>query len=112
VEDKSDVPKNADKLLHQFEAKASIVIVMNGREWHTSGASITRDKNRALLFGYYTAPFLRQQVNWTTKLPVDVQESLSAQTRESLDCNVTANTGSPKILPCLADQFPGKTTVV
>jgi ectoine hydroxylase-related dioxygenase (phytanoyl-CoA dioxygenase family) len=88
----SDIPSNADKLLRPFEAKAGSIILMDGRVWHTSGSNITKDKDRALLFGYYTAPFLRQQVNWTAKLPRELQESLSEQMREWLGLNPAANT--------------------
>ncbi|KAF1810302.1 PhyH-domain-containing protein [Eremomyces bilateralis CBS 781.70] len=102
---RSDVPDNADQLLRPFEAKAGSIIVMEGRVWHTSGANITVDADRALLFGYYTAPFLRQQVNWTAALSQEVQSSLSPQMREWLGLNVTANTGKVSNLHYLADQY-------
>jgi ectoine hydroxylase-related dioxygenase (phytanoyl-CoA dioxygenase family) len=59
-----------------FEAAAGSFIVMDGRMWHTSGANITEDSERAMLFGYYSADFLRPQVNWNALLPVELQESL------------------------------------
>ena len=83
-ERRSDIPRDAKQLLKPFEAKAGSMIVMDGRVWHTSGANITQDKDRALLFGYYTAPFLRQQVNWTKKLSKEVQDSLSPEMTERL----------------------------
>lgn len=89
----SDVPANANKMLKPFEAKAGDIILMDGRVWHTSGANVTKDQDRALLFGYYTAPFLRQQVNWTAKLPKDVQDTLSDDMKEWLGLNAIANTG-------------------
>ena len=70
----------ADK--SRIEAKADSMIVMDVKVWHTSGANITKDEDRALLFGYYTAPYLRQQVNWTKKLPKEVQDELSPQMTE------------------------------
>ena len=41
---------------------------MDGRMWHTSGANVTATEERALLFGYYCAPFLRPQTNWNAAL--------------------------------------------
>jgi hypothetical protein len=51
-----------------------------------------------------------KQVHWTAKLPVNVLESLSAETEKRLGLNVTANAGAAKTLPYLANQFPGQTT--
>lgn len=90
----SDIPADANKHLIPFEAKAGDIIFMDGRVWHTSGANITKDEDRALLFGYYTAPFLRQQVNWTAKLPKELQDTLSEEMKTWLGLNVIANTGS------------------
>lgn len=90
---RSEVPENANELLVPFEAKAGDVILMDGRVWHTSGSNVTKDEDRALLFGYYTAPFLRQQVNWTAKLPKDIQDSLSQDLKNWLGLGPIANTG-------------------
>jgi ectoine hydroxylase-related dioxygenase (phytanoyl-CoA dioxygenase family) len=87
-ERRTEIPKTANKMLKPFEAKAGSMIVMDGRVWHTSGANITKDQDRALLFGYYTAPFLRQQVNWTRKLSKEVQDSLSPELFERLGVSV------------------------
>lgn len=81
---RGDIPKNARESLKPFEAKAGSVIVMDGTVWHTSGANVTQDQDRALLFAYYTAPHLRQQVNWTKKLSEEVQGSLSSDMSEWL----------------------------
>ena len=64
----ADVP--ADPMAHMvpFEAAAGSIIVMEGRVWHTSGRNVTADEDRALLFGYYTKPFLRPQWNFTASL--------------------------------------------
>jgi len=78
---------------------------MEGRVWHTSGANITKDKDRALLFGYYTAPFLRQQVNWTAAMSEETKQTLSPQMREWLGLNVTANTGRVSKLHYLNQQY-------
>jgi len=102
---RTDVPDNANKLLRPFEAKAGSFVVMEGRVWHTSGANITKDKDRALLFGYYTAPFLRQQVNWTAAMSEETKKTLSPQMKEWLGLNVTANTGRVSRLHYLNQQY-------
>ncbi|KAG9775410.1 hypothetical protein KCU88_g5102, partial [Aureobasidium melanogenum] len=100
----SQIPRNAKQLLKPFEAKAGSILVMDGRVWHTSGANISQE-DRALLFGYYTAPFLRQQVNWSEKLDAATKEKLSPQMKEWLGLNVNANLGRALNLKYLDDQF-------
>ncbi|KAK5719441.1 hypothetical protein LTR15_007965 [Elasticomyces elasticus] len=74
--------------------------------WHTSGANVTKDQDRALLFAYYTAPHLRQQVNSTSKLSKEVQESLSPEMKEWLGLGVAANLDEAVLrLKYLDDQF-------
>jgi ectoine hydroxylase-related dioxygenase (phytanoyl-CoA dioxygenase family) len=73
--------------------------------WHTSGANITPDQDRALLFGYYTKPFLRPQVNWNAALSAATQASLDQRMRSRLGLDVTANTGQVADLRYLEDQF-------
>lgn len=102
---RSDVPADADRLLRPFEAKAGSIVVMEGRMWHTSGANVTKDQDRALLFGYYSAPFLRQQVNWNVGLSPQTQAGLSPQMREWLGLELNANTGLTADLRYLEDQF-------
>jgi len=77
-----DVPANAPELLVPFEADAGDIIVLDGRLWHTSGSNITKDEDRALLFAYYSAPYMRQLVNWTAKLPRELQQTLSDELKE------------------------------
>lgn len=79
-----DVPDNAPDLLVPFEADAGDIIVLDGTLWHTSGTNVTKDEDRALLFAYYTAPYMRQLVNWSAKLPKALQESLSPEMKELL----------------------------
>lgn len=102
---RADVPPDADKRLKPFEAPAGSIIAMDGRVWHTSGANITADQDRALLFGYYTKPFLRQQVNWNAGLSPATQASLDPQMRTWLGLDATANTGETADLRYLEDQF-------
>ncbi|KAK5701138.1 hypothetical protein LTR17_022860 [Elasticomyces elasticus] len=103
---RSDISKDAKASLKPFEAKAGSIVVMDGTVWHTSGANVTKDQDRALLFAYYTAPHLRQQVNWTRKLSKEVQESLSPDMEEWLGLGVAANLGEAVLhLKYLDDQF-------
>jgi fumagillin biosynthesis dioxygenase len=75
--DLGDLPAQAETLTRAFEAPAGAVIVMDGRTWHSSGDNVTKDRDRALLFAYYTRGFIRQQTNW--------YETLSAGTIATLD---------------------------
>lgn len=90
---RDEVPADASERLRPFEAKAGSIIAMEGRIWHTSGANITADQDRALLFGYYTRSFLRQQVNWNAALSPATQATLSPQMREWLGLDVAGNSG-------------------
>ncbi len=87
----ADVPD--DPLVHMvpFEAAAGSVIVMDGRVWHTSGRNVTADEDRALLFGYYTKPFLRPQWNFTASLRPDVQAALPPVMRYRLGLDTNLN---------------------
>jgi ectoine hydroxylase-related dioxygenase (phytanoyl-CoA dioxygenase family) len=102
---RADVPADAVSRLRPFEARAGSIVVMEGRMWHTSGANVTPDQDRALLFGYYSAPFLRPQVNWNACLSAENQASLSPQMRQWLGLEITANTGLTADLRYLEDQF-------
>lgn len=66
---------------------------MDGRLWHTSGANITADEDRALLFGYYSKAFLRPQVNWNAALSPATQAGLDGALFNLLGLGVSANTG-------------------
>lgn len=74
-----DLPDSPMQHTVAFEAAAGSIIAMDGRMWHTSGANITADRERAMLFGYYSADFLRPQVNWNALLPVELQKSLTPE---------------------------------
>ena len=90
---RSQVPPDPLARMQPFEAAAGSFIAMEGRVWHTSGANTTRDEDRALLFGYYSADFLRPQVNWNAALSSAVQESLDVDMRRWLGLNAEANVG-------------------
>lgn len=79
--------------MQPFEASAGDVILMDGRLWHTSGANTSTDRERALLFGYYSAGFLRPQVNWNAALSVETQRAVSPELRQRLGLNAAANVG-------------------
>lgn len=79
---------------------------MDGRVWHTSGSNVTQDQDRALLFGYYTAGFMRQQVNWTAKLSKEAQDSLTEEQRKWLGLGVVGNIGVTGDFRYLSIQFP------
>ncbi|WP_338466132.1 phytanoyl-CoA dioxygenase family protein [Novosphingobium sp. ZN18A2] len=89
---RDDIPADAIDRLRPFEAKAGSIIAMDGRVWHTSGANVTENEERALLFGYYTKPFLRPQVNWNALLSADLQAEADPWMRQKLGLDVTANT--------------------
>ena len=77
--------------LRPFEAPAGSIIAMDGRLWHTSGANVTENEDRALLFGYYTRAFLRPQANWNVTLSPGVQAGLDAELRQLLGLDAPAN---------------------
>ncbi|GJM38315.1 MAG: hypothetical protein DHS20C19_16820 [Acidimicrobiales bacterium] len=73
----AEVPADPRDGMQSFEAPAGSVILMHGRLWHTSGENRSADRDRALLFAFYTRGFLRPQTNWWRSIPADVQEHLS-----------------------------------
>ncbi|KAH6658107.1 putative phytanoyl-CoA dioxygenase [Truncatella angustata] len=103
---RNELPENAPELLVPFEAKAGDIIAMDGRVWHTSGSNVTKDQDRALLFGYYTSSHIRQQVNWTAKLPKEVQETLNPEQKTMLGLDPVANLGLTGDLKYLEQQYP------
>ena len=105
-ESRSEIPENAPSLLTPFEARKGSMICMDARVWHTSGANVTQDVDRPLLFGYYTKPFLRQQVNWTAKLSQEIKDELSDEMFEWLGLGPAANVGRTGDLRYLSVQYP------
>ncbi|KAK5174143.1 uncharacterized protein LTR77_001223 [Saxophila tyrrhenica] len=103
---RAEVPDNAPELLVPFEAKKGSMICMDARVWHTSGANVTQNVDRPLLFGYYTKPFLRQQVNWTAKLPQSIKDEVSDDMFKWLGLGAVANTGRTGDLRFLHVQYP------
>ena len=92
IEKAADVPQDMLENMLPFEAKAGSLIIMDGRLWHTSGENVTQNEERAIVFGYYSAAFIRPQVNWNVLLAEKTQQGLSKQQRKWLGLNGTANT--------------------
>lgn len=103
---REEIPSSAPKLLVPFEGNAGDIIVMDGRLWHTSGSNVTKDQDRALLFAYYTAAFMRQQVNWTAKLSRHVQDTLTEEQKQWLGLGVEGNIGLTGDMRYLSVQYP------
>lgn len=99
-----EVPTDAKERLRPFEAKAGSIVAMDGRLWHTSGANVTADEERALLFGYYSKAFLRPQVNWNAALSPATQATISPELFDLLGLGVTANTGETKHISRAEDR--------
>jgi fumagillin biosynthesis dioxygenase len=76
-----EVPADALSKMRPFEAPAGSFIAMDGRLWHTSGSNVTADEQRRMLFAYYSADFIRQEINWALALPSEVQAAMDDRTR-------------------------------
>ncbi len=87
----ADLPDDAVARMVPFTARAGSIIGMDGRMWHTSGANITENQERALLFGYYTMDFIRPQVNWNATLSPETIDSLDPELFERLGLGPMAN---------------------
>lgn len=89
---RSEVPADAGERMIPFEAKKGSIVAMEGRMWHTSGANVTKDQDRALLFGYYSCNFLRPQVNWNAGLSAQTIAGLDEEMIRLLGLGAGANT--------------------
>jgi ectoine hydroxylase-related dioxygenase (phytanoyl-CoA dioxygenase family) len=87
----SELPGNARAKMVPFKASAGSIAVMDGRMWHTSGANVSKDRERALLFGYYSRSFIRQQHNWNASLSPETIDALSPELRALLGMEARAN---------------------
>lgn len=88
---RDQVPADAHSRLRAFEARAGSIVVMDGRIWHTSGANVTADEERCCLFGYYSASFLRAQVNWNVALSEEVKAGMSERMKAWLGLDLLPN---------------------
>lgn len=91
ITSRAEVPADVVERMVPFEASAGSLVVMEGRVWHTSGANVTANEDRALLFGYYSQPFLRPQWNFTAALSPEVQAGMSPLMRYRLGLDVMLN---------------------
>lgn len=88
---RGDIPDRLEDLLVPFEAPKGAILAMEARMWHTSGANVTEDEDRPLLFGYYTKPFLRPQRNFSVALRPETQERCSPTMRYRLGLDASLN---------------------
>jgi ectoine hydroxylase-related dioxygenase (phytanoyl-CoA dioxygenase family) len=79
-----EVPDDAGTRLVPFSAPAGSIIAMEGRVWHTSGCNVTESEDRAMLFGFYSQPFVRPQWNHSVGLSADTQAAFSETMRYRL----------------------------
>lgn len=97
---------NPTSRLTPFEAPTGSIVAMDGRIWHTSGANVTENEDRALLFGYYARDFLRPQVNWNAVLSGDVIAGLDPELRLRLGLERASNmsAGTKLLAADIGDQ--------
>lgn len=88
-----EVPADVAERLVPFEAPAGSIVAMDGRVWHTSGANVTADEDRALLFGFYCRPFVRPQWNHPVGLSAATQAGLGERLRYRLGLDPWLNAG-------------------
>lgn len=89
-----EVPGDLATRLVPFEAPAGSIVAMEGRVWHTSGANTTADEDRALLFGFYSQPFVRPQWNHPVSLSPATIERCDEQLRYRLGLDPWLNVGA------------------
>lgn len=106
-ERKEDIPEDMEERMIPFEAKAGSCVAMEGRLWHTSGVNITKDRERALLFGYYSRSFLRPQWNFNVGLSEETKATLSPELKNLLSLGLAANTKETEELA----QLDGKSSI-
>lgn len=108
---RQEVPSNAGDMLIPFEAKAGDVILMDGKVWHTSGANVTKDVDRPLMFGAYSAGFIRPQSNWNASLSPETQNTINDEMRDWLGLGPKGNVGKTGEIQYnyLSKQFGDKT---
>lgn len=88
---RADVPASPLPQMRAFHAPCGSIVAMDGRVWHTSGRNVSKDRERALLFGYYSVDFLRPQVNHNVTLSAETQARLSPELFERLKLGPDSN---------------------
>ena len=89
---RDELPANPLAQLRPFTAPRGSIVAMDGRVWHTSGANVTADRERALLFGYYCVDFLRPQTNFNVVLSEATKAQLSPELFALLGLGADGNT--------------------
>jgi len=89
---RSELGADPEARLRPFEAPAGSIVAMDGRMWHTSGANITADVKRRMLFGYYSANFIRPQTNWNALLSPETISRVKPELSLRLGLGPDANT--------------------
>ena len=77
---------------------------MDGRLWHTSGENRTKNDERALLFGYYSADFIRPQTNWNAALSAETQAVIEPPLFDWLGLGPNANLRQGANLSLLGEE--------
>ncbi|MFV0258646.1 MAG: phytanoyl-CoA dioxygenase family protein [Acidimicrobiales bacterium] len=93
-----EMADHLDDYMTAFEAPAGSIVAMEGRVWHTSGANVTTDEDRPLLFGYYSRSFVRPQWNFSVGLRPAVQAGMSPLMRYRLGLDASLNTSRAGVL--------------
>lgn len=88
---KAELPDDLAEQMVPFEAPAGSIVAMEGRVWHTSGANVTTDEDRPLLFGYYTRSFVRPQWNFSVGLSDETQRRFDPRMRDRLGLDIALN---------------------
>ena len=70
--------------MHPIEVKAGSISTVDNRLWHTSGANITQNEERGLLFKYYTPPFIRPAWKFSAVMLAKTKSSLPDQLKHRL----------------------------
>lgn len=99
-----DLPADAMARTRPFEARAGSFVVMEGRMWHTSGRNVSADRQRRLLFAYYTADFIRPQANWSEALPQQIKDAMDDDTRAMFGLGPAGNIRLGGALTRLAER--------
>lgn len=87
---RAELPANAEDQMVSITASKGSMAVMDGRLWHTSGNNHSNGE-RGMLFGYYSADFLRPQQNWALSLSPEIRKILSRDLRERLGLSPRGN---------------------
>lgn len=89
---RGELPERPLAQMEALRAPRGSIVAMDGRVWHTSGANVTPDSERALLFGYYSVDFLRPQTNFNVMLSEATKAGLSPELHRLLGLGPEGNT--------------------